>query len=122
MTEKPALRLVASEEDTFEAYPFSILNDYAEPSNTDLRAATKIKIANQLLRKPQRISLVTNHDRHGSIRQHMHQADSKAHKHKLLAHHLENRQLTKALSSEAAVIPFFSCPIQRALNRLTDAR
>ena len=56
-----------------------------------------LKIANQLLKKPQRISLATNHDRHGSIRQHMHQADSKAHKHKLLAHHLGNRQLTKAL-------------------------
>lgn len=56
-----------------------------------------LKIANQLLKKPQRISLATNHDQHGSIRQHMHQADSKAHKHKLLAHHLGNRQLTKAL-------------------------
>tara|TARA_B100000029_G_C17576076_1_gene958189 strand:+ start:663 stop:1961 length:1299 start_codon:yes stop_codon:yes gene_type:complete len=56
-----------------------------------------LNIAKKLLRKPQRISLATNHDRHRSIRQHMHQADSKAHKHKLLAHHLENNQLTKAL-------------------------
>ncbi len=56
-----------------------------------------LKIANHLLKKPKRISLTTNHDPHVSIRQHMHQADSKAHKHKLLAYHLENKQLTKAL-------------------------
>jgi len=56
-----------------------------------------LNIAKELLRKPQRISLATNHDPHRSIRQHMHQADSKAHKHKLLAHHLDNNQLTKAL-------------------------
>ena len=41
--------------------------------------------------------MAANHDRHRSIRQHMHHADSKAHKHKLLAHHLENGQLTKTL-------------------------
>lgn len=56
-----------------------------------------VKIANQLLKKPRSISLAANHDRHRSIRQHMHHADSKAHKHKLLAHHLENGQLTKTL-------------------------
>jgi len=56
-----------------------------------------LKIADQLLKRPQSIALVTNHDRHRSIRQHMHHADSKAHKHKLLAHHLENGQLTKTL-------------------------
>ena len=56
-----------------------------------------VKIANQLLKKPQSIALAANHDRHRSIRQHMHHADSKAHKHKLLAHHLSNGQLTKTL-------------------------
>jgi len=56
-----------------------------------------LTIAKQLLRSPQRIALAANHDRHRSIRQHMHHADSKDHKHKLLAHHLSNGQLTKAL-------------------------
>ncbi|MBL09205.1 MAG: RNA helicase [Acidiferrobacteraceae bacterium] len=56
-----------------------------------------LKIANKLLKKPKRISLATNHDQHLSIRQHMHQADSKAHKQKLLAHHLGKKHLTKAL-------------------------
>ena len=56
-----------------------------------------VKVANQLLKKPESIALTANHDRHRSIRQYMHHADSKAHKHKLLAHHLANGQLTKTL-------------------------
>jgi len=56
-----------------------------------------VKVANQLLKKPESIALTANHDRHRSIRQYMHHTDSKAHKHKLLAHHLANGQLTKTL-------------------------
>ena len=38
-----------------------------------------VKVANQLLKKPQSIALTANHDRHRSIRQYMHHTDSKAH-------------------------------------------
>ena len=39
-----------------------------------------LKVANQLLRKPQRIALAANNESHKSIQQHIHHADSKAHK------------------------------------------
>jgi superfamily II DNA/RNA helicase len=56
-----------------------------------------LKVANQLLRKPQRIALAANNESHKSIQQHIHHADSKAHKQELLEHHLNDGQLTKAL-------------------------
>ena len=52
-----------------------------------------LKVANHLLKKPVSIALA----RHKSIQQHMHHADSKAHKQKLLEHHLESGQLFKSL-------------------------
>ena len=56
-----------------------------------------LKVANQLLRKPRRIALAANNESHKSIQQHIHHADSKAHKQQLLEHHLNDGQLTKAL-------------------------
>ena len=56
-----------------------------------------LEVANRLLRKPQRIALAANNESHKSIQQHIHHADSKAHKQELLEHHLNDRQLTKAL-------------------------
>ena len=54
-----------------------------------------LKIANQLLKKPESIALAATNQRHKSIQQHMHHADSKAHKQKLLEHHLESGHLFK---------------------------
>ncbi len=72
-----------------------------QPRQTLLFSATLegrvLKVANQLLKKPESIALAANHERHKSIAQHMHHADSKVHKQKLLEHHLGNGQLTKAL-------------------------
>ena len=56
-----------------------------------------LRIAKQLLKNPERISLTTNHERHQSIRQHVHHAHSVSHKHELLNHHLSNGDLTQAL-------------------------
>tara|TARA_B100000686_G_scaffold93031_1_gene99423 strand:+ start:173 stop:1471 length:1299 start_codon:yes stop_codon:yes gene_type:complete len=56
-----------------------------------------LKIAKQLLKKPESIALAASNRRHKSIQQHMHHADSKAHKQKLLEHHLESGQLFKSL-------------------------
>ena len=56
-----------------------------------------LKVANQLLKKPESIALAASNRRHKSIQQHMHHADSKAHKQKLLEHHLESGQLFKSL-------------------------
>ena len=56
-----------------------------------------LKVAKQLLKKPKSIALAANNQRHKSIRQHMHHADSKAHKQKLLEHHLESGHLLKSL-------------------------
>jgi len=56
-----------------------------------------LKIAKQLLKKPESIALAASNQRHKSIQQHMHHADSKAHKQKLLEHHLESGYLFKSL-------------------------
>ena len=56
-----------------------------------------LKIAKQLLKKPESIALAATNQRHKSIQQHMHHADSKAHKQKLLEHHLESGHLFKSL-------------------------
>ena len=56
-----------------------------------------LRIAKQLLKNPARISLTANHERHQSIRQHVHHAHSVSHKHELLNHHLSNGDLTQAL-------------------------
>jgi superfamily II DNA/RNA helicase len=56
-----------------------------------------LRIAKQLLKNPERISLTANHERHQSIRQHVHHAHSVSHKHELLNHHLSNGDLTQAL-------------------------
>ena len=55
-----------------------------------------LKVANQLL-KTAKHCLAASNRRHKSIQQHMHHADSKAHKQKLLEHHLESGQLFKSL-------------------------
>ncbi len=54
-------------------------------------------IAKQLMKNPARIQLATNHERHASIRQHVHQVDNAAHKHRLLSHYLKDDALTQAL-------------------------
>ena len=56
-----------------------------------------LKIAQQLLKDPVRVALNTNSDRHKSIQQHIHHADSVSHKHELLNHHLRNEDMTQAL-------------------------
>ena len=56
-----------------------------------------LKIAQQLLNEPVRVALNTNSDRHKSIQQHIHHADSVSHKHQLLNHHLGNVDVTQAL-------------------------
>jgi len=56
-----------------------------------------LKVAKQLLKNPETIALAANNKRHKSIRQHIHHADSKAHKQKLLEHHLESGHLLKSL-------------------------
>jgi len=56
-----------------------------------------LKVAKQLLKKPESIALAASNQRHKSIQQHMHHADSKAHKQKLLEHHLESGHLFKSL-------------------------
>ena len=56
-----------------------------------------LRIAKQLLKNPERISLTANDERHESIRQHLHHAHSVSHKHELLNHHLSNADLTQAL-------------------------
>ncbi|MFV1997528.1 MAG: DEAD/DEAH box helicase [Acidiferrobacterales bacterium] len=56
-----------------------------------------LKIAQNLLKNPERIALATNSERHKSIVQHVHHADSVSHKHELLDHHLGNVDLTLAV-------------------------
>ena len=56
-----------------------------------------LRIAKQLLKNPERISLAANNERHESILQHVHHAHSVSHKHELLNHHLSNGDLTQAL-------------------------
>jgi superfamily II DNA/RNA helicase len=56
-----------------------------------------LKVATQLLRKPERIALTTSSQRHKLIEQVMHHADSKAHKQKLLEFHLQSGLLFKSL-------------------------
>jgi superfamily II DNA/RNA helicase len=54
-------------------------------------------IAKQLLRNPERVQLAANHENHAAITQHVHIADSFGHKHRLLAHHIANIELTQAV-------------------------
>ena len=79
----------------------AILGKVPESRQTLLFSATLegrvLKVANQLLKKPESIALAASNRRHKSIQQHMHHADSKAHKQKLLEHHLESGQLFKSL-------------------------
>ena len=56
-----------------------------------------LKIAQQLLKHPERIALAANQDRHASITQQIHVADDVAHKHALLAHLLDNDALYQAV-------------------------
>jgi superfamily II DNA/RNA helicase len=56
-----------------------------------------LKIACQILKDPKRIALAANNERHKSIKQHVHLADSVSHKHKLLSHHLRDANVTQAL-------------------------
>ncbi|MCG6976163.1 MAG: DEAD/DEAH box helicase [Acidiferrobacterales bacterium] len=56
-----------------------------------------LKIAQQLLKNPEQISLAVNNERHKSIEQHVHHADSVNHKHDLLDHHLRNADMTQAV-------------------------
>ncbi len=56
-----------------------------------------LKIARQILKDPERIALAANNERHKSIKQHVHVADSVSHKHKLLNHHLRDTNVTQAL-------------------------
>jgi superfamily II DNA/RNA helicase len=56
-----------------------------------------LKVAQAIMRQPARIQLAGNKERHAGIRQHVYQADSPEHKHRLLSHHLANRDLTQAL-------------------------
>jgi superfamily II DNA/RNA helicase len=56
-----------------------------------------LAITKQLLKNPERVQLAANHERHASITQHVHQADNIGHKHRLLSHHLSNKDLTQAV-------------------------
>ena len=56
-----------------------------------------LKIAQQLLKNPERIALATNNERNKAIQQHVHHADSVSHKHQLLDHHLSNVDLNQAV-------------------------
>ncbi|MFQ5469505.1 MAG: DEAD/DEAH box helicase [Gammaproteobacteria bacterium] len=56
-----------------------------------------LSIANELLKKPKRIQLAANNERHKSIRQHAFHADDADHKHRLLSHHLSCDSLTQAV-------------------------
>ncbi|MFN2308874.1 MAG: DEAD/DEAH box helicase [Gammaproteobacteria bacterium] len=54
-------------------------------------------IAKALLKDPVRIQLADNHDQHASIEQRAHHADSIRHKHRLLAHYLDQEDLSQAV-------------------------
>ncbi|MGB1683148.1 MAG: DEAD/DEAH box helicase [Arenicellales bacterium] len=56
-----------------------------------------LKVANQLLKSPKRLSLAANNQRHKLIQQMMYHADSKAHKQKLLEFHLKSGRIFKSL-------------------------
>jgi superfamily II DNA/RNA helicase len=56
-----------------------------------------LKIAQQLLRKPERIALANNTDHHASITQQVHAADDIAHKHSLLTHLVKDDALYQAV-------------------------
>ena len=56
-----------------------------------------LKVANQLLKSPKRLSLAANNQRHKLIQQIMYHADSKAHKQKLLEFHLKSGRIFKSL-------------------------
>jgi superfamily II DNA/RNA helicase len=58
---------------------------------------TVLKIAQQLLKNPERIALASNTDRHASITQQVHAADDISHKHSLLAHLVNNDGLYQAV-------------------------
>jgi len=56
-----------------------------------------LAIAKQLLKKPERVQLAANHERHASISQRIHHADNIGHKHRLLSHHISDAALTQAV-------------------------
>jgi superfamily II DNA/RNA helicase len=56
-----------------------------------------LSIAKRLMREPQRLQLAVNTQRHALIEQHFFQADTRSHKHQLLAHHLSNQSINQAL-------------------------
>ena len=56
-----------------------------------------LEIARQLLKDPERLQLAANSDRHASIAQQLHQADDIRHKHRLLAHLIDNQDLKQAV-------------------------
>ena len=56
-----------------------------------------MSIAKALLKDPARIQLAANSEQHASIEQRVHHADSIRHKHRLLAHYLENDDLSQAV-------------------------
>ena len=71
-----------------------------------------LKIAQQLLKNPERIALAANNERNKSIQQHVHHADSVSHKHQLLDHHLGNVDLNQAVIFTAT---------KRAADRLSKS-
>ncbi|HIG27383.1 MAG TPA: DEAD/DEAH box helicase, partial [Verrucomicrobiales bacterium] len=72
-----------------------------EPHQTLLFSATLegkiMTIARELMNDPEIVQLTSNHKRHESIQQQIHFADNMKHKHRLLNHHVEAEDLTKAL-------------------------
>lgn len=56
-----------------------------------------LDVAKALTKKPERLQLTSNHERHAGITQCLYQADDTSHKRKLLAHHLTRDDLTQAL-------------------------
>jgi len=56
-----------------------------------------LRIANELLNRPERIQLAAVQDRHALIQQRIHSADDADHKRRLLDHHLQCDSLTQAL-------------------------
>lgn len=53
--------------------------------------------AQQLLKNPARVQLAANTERHESIQQRVHQADTAAHKHSLLSHYIDDATLHQAV-------------------------
>ncbi|MEE8482686.1 MAG: DEAD/DEAH box helicase [Acidiferrobacterales bacterium] len=71
-----------------------------------------LKIAQQLMKNPERIALAANNERNKAIQQHVHHVDSVSHKHQLLDHHLGNVDLNQAVIFTAT---------KRAADRLSKS-